>query len=355
MFRFFFLLCATVLLTACESVPPAPPPVAELTLPVLKNLAYQVPELVGSPVTLQDGHWRGGQTPATTDASGSLVPPDADPGPEPSVHLLADFMARGQVSGDAQEEAVVLLDQWSGDTGLFTYLAVVSGEGGQPQNVSTVLLGDLVQVRDVRIEQGMVAVDLVNAGPDDDVCCPSQRVTLRWQWRDGRLQPVDSTVEGGKLSAADIATQEWALGFWAEGDPAPTVAPLTLAFQDGQFKGFAGCNRYFATVLDGQLPGELLVTQPGLTRMACPEAETATETRFLSLLGKVNRFAFAPRSLVLTYNLDDNTAGSLYFYVAGDVAPAPPVAPPVERQSLERPTFEREVPQQHHGYDVYGF
>lgn len=345
--RDFVLFGAVSVLMGCAATPAVVEPVV-LSPILLGNFTYQ--GLRGLPsVTLQDGN---GPVPLAAPAGNApaMTPGSADT----AVHLVEDLMVQGQLQGDAQMEAVVLLEQWTGPTTVATYAAVVAIAHSQPVNVATVWLGENVQVRDVRIEQQLLVVDLVNAGVDDSPCCPSQRVSMRWQWEQNTLMPLDSTVEGGRLSVSDIAGHEWQLAYWQQDEPDLSDPPLTLSYQEGKFAGFAGCNRYFATVLDGQLPGDLLVTQPANTRMACPEPGSSTEARFLSLLGKVERFTFTPRGLALSYRLDAQNSGVLYFQIAGEVRRAPAAPPPV-KATPRREESPLRSNSSTNGFDTYDF
>lgn len=58
------------------------------------------------------------------------------------------------------------------------------------------------------------------------------------------------------------------------------------------------------------------------TRMACPEAPSAVEARFLVQLGAVRRFAFMLGRLALSYQSADGGAGTMLF--ASRTRPTPP-------------------------------
>jgi flagellar basal body P-ring protein FlgI len=52
-------------------------------------------------------------------------------------------------------------------------------------NRSTVLIGDRVKLREVRISEGQVEVDVVEHDPNDAMCCPTVEATRVWGY-DGR-------------------------------------------------------------------------------------------------------------------------------------------------------------------------
>ena len=84
-------------------------------------------------------------------------------------------------------------------------------------------------------------------------------------------------------------------------DGAPVAAgprPITLRYEGGRIAGFAGCNRYFASleVRDGDA---VSVGTAGATRMACPEPQMAIESRFLKVLAGTRGAQIVDGRLVL--------------------------------------------------------
>ncbi len=111
---------------------------------------------------------------------------------------------------------------------------------------------------------------------------------------------------GWRLAAADgeadplaaLAGGEWRL-VAIDGAPAPDApAPITLRYEAGRIAGFAGCNRYFASLEAGE--GDVLTVGPtGATRMACPEPQMALESRFLGVLSAIRAARASDGELVL--------------------------------------------------------
>ena len=119
----------------------------------------------------------------------------------------------------------------------------------------------------------------------------------------------------GKLSLALLNGSSWVLAAWQFQDPAPAEPAISLALEDDKVAGFAGCNRYFASVAETE-PGSITVGPVGATRMACPDSLMALEGRYLDLLGKVDKFSFMAGRLALSWR-DGDVFGSLLF-VRGD-------------------------------------
>ena len=107
----------------------------KLTAEELKNAEYQ--GIYQEPIQLTDGTYEGepfveggASRPTVT-----FIEPNAGP------------MAWGDLNGDGVDDAVVLLVENSGGSGSFVYMAAVLNQGGKPENVDTVLLGDRAQVQ----------------------------------------------------------------------------------------------------------------------------------------------------------------------------------------------------------------
>ena len=134
---------------ACaHGAPPLEPP----SDAALLDLTYS--GVAQQPVELRDGRWQGEP----------FVPGGAS---RQRVELVRDFRRDGDLDGDGRSETVVVLAESSGGSGVVSYLAVVGFRDGAWRNVGTALLGDRVQLRDARIAERKVELDLVQAGPGD--------------------------------------------------------------------------------------------------------------------------------------------------------------------------------------------
>jgi hypothetical protein len=119
--------------------------------------------------------------------------------------------ARGDLDGDGREDAAVILLGSGGGSGVFVDLAVVLDRNGVPVHAASAPLGDRVQVHEIRIEGSDVLVDVTQQGPGDPACCPTQNVTRRFHFADGRLvdtapppapsQPAPGAGEAGTPGA----------------------------------------------------------------------------------------------------------------------------------------------------------
>ena len=277
------------------------------TVEDLRNTTYSgVDERVG-PVTLADGRWTG-------------APPSAGAASRPTVEL-ADLRVVGDLNGDRREDAVVVLVYRPGGTATLFFLAVVTHHDGALRNVATTALGDRVQLRSVRIDDGRLLVSAIHGGVSDAACCPGELIDREWTLGDGRLNAV-GTPRTGRLSLATLAETVWELRAWDITEPAAATPVVTLAYDSGRFTGSGGCNRYVGVVEGGGMPGEMTIGPLGGTRMACPDPQSSVETRFFEQLGKARRFGFMMGRLAISYAKRDGSLGTMLFD-----ASTPPVLP----------------------------
>jgi heat shock protein HslJ len=243
-------------------------------------------------VKLVDGKWKG-------------RPYKKGSASRPVVSLIGDFRITGDLDGDGTDDAVVLLNYAPGGTGQLLHLALMARKKGKIQNLATALIGDRVQIRDVRIEQKRIFVDVIQAGPKDAMCCPGEVTTREWTLEPGgKLNRYTVTAKPARLTLETIGNTEWILRSWDSKQPAPTRPAVTLIFKDGRFTGSSGCNNYFAAAKDGKIPGDVEVGAAGTTRKSCPDNEMSVERRFLEQLVRVRKFGFLVTQLALSWEKD---------------------------------------------------
>lgn len=290
------LLCVAGAVHGCATAP-AP---ADLSLDVLKNLSYTGISADGSAMALRAGRWEG-------------EPPEPGSAAVPTLDFAGELVARGDLDGDGLAEAVVVLDSWAGGSGVFSYIAVVSGRTGKALNTATQLLGDRVQLRELRIDDGRVVVDLRGPGPDDPSCCPSMSIRQVWTLRDGKLQERTTERRSARTTVRELEGSHWELARWSADEPAAPAPVVSLSYAEGRFSGHAGCNRYGAAVRDAEAAGSLVVSPGMATRMACEESRMGIENRFLRTLPAVQAFRFSPGILMLAYRREDGGSAELWF------------------------------------------
>lgn len=160
----------------------APPPSAagRLTSDILRNATYQ--GIYDQPVALTDGKYEG--------------EPFVEGGASRPTVIFADpFAAFGDLNGDGVEDAAVILVESSGGSGAFIYLAAVINQNGQPVNVATTFLGDRVQPASASIQDGEIVFQGATHAPDDPMCCPTLKTTMKYRLENGALVEQESAED----------------------------------------------------------------------------------------------------------------------------------------------------------------
>ena len=249
-------------------------------------------------VTLVDGRWEG----EPFVEGGASVP---------AVWLTDDFYLAGNVDDDGAEEAVAHLTFSSGGTGNFGYLAVMGREGNTIVQKGLAEIGDRVQIRDARIEEGRVVLDVLQVGPDDALCCPTQLATRTFAMEGGEFVET-STEVAGTASLATLEGREWVLRKLSSTGAAPAEPEVTMSIDGDRLSGSSGCNRYNGTIETGETATSLVVGPLMSTRMACPPDLMDLEQRVTAALQGAQSWSFHLGLLVLNYQEGD-TFGSLFF------------------------------------------
>jgi len=284
-------------LAACQERDVPTAQVAALTAQKLASATYS--GIYDEPVTLSDGEYLGD--------------PFVEGGASrPHVQMISEFLLYGDLTGDETDEAVVLLAESSGGSGTFGYISVVQLKGGNAVSIGTAPLGDRVQIRDSRIDSGKISIDVVQAGPNDAACCPTQKSTRSWMLDDSGLTELGEQL-AGNVSVSDLDGVEWVLKQFGSGDKVPEDSEITLVFDDGRVSGHSACNRYMGNVIakDG---GSVIEFGPlAGTMMACPDELMELERRYLKALAGVRKFSFLVGQLALTSVDEDGQVSILVF------------------------------------------
>ena len=243
------------------------------------------------PVTLVNGVYEGEPT----------VPEGAA---RPRLILVGEPLALQEFDGADGDAAAVLLSESSGGSGERIWLAVTGLRDGRAESLGAVLVGDRLRIRSLSTEGADLVLEVVEAGPDDPACCPTQAALKRYRLWDGGLTLTSDEVTGA-LSLALVAGTQWRL-VELDGEPLPDgVKPPTLEIKEGRLSGFDGCNRYMGKI-EESAPGQVAVGPLAGTRMACPEPAMQLEQRFLDALGKATRYDFLAGRLLLSGEDNDD-------------------------------------------------
>jgi len=250
------------------------------------------------PVTLVEGRWEG-------------EPYEEGGASRPSAGLVEDFALAGDLSGDGSNEAAVLIWRSGGGSGTFSYLAVMGRSEGEVKNLGTAEVGDRVKLRSGRIDDGSIILDVLQQGENDAACCPTQLATRTWSMVDGQLLEGEMEITG-TLSLNTLAGTEWVLTELNRNEPIQEGAEVSLVFTEGKISGKSACNRYSASVEQGEAPGDLKIGPAMGTRMACPGELMDLEHKYLDALTHVTGFSFLAGKLVLTWEKDGNWSALIF-------------------------------------------
>jgi len=256
------------------------------TVDALKNAEYLSEWTASGKALLTDGEYRE-----------SIVPGSATK----IVVILSDRMAFGYTS-DGQPLAATILITDPGGSGTFYYLSAVIEQDGQPVNIAATLLGDRIRINSLAVKGDEIVVDMVTQGPDDPLCCPTQRVVQKYALQGEQLMQTSSQVFGEAETAAAIPLEGtlWKLdgylnsqGEWVSVLPGTEV---TVKFDAGQVGGSAGCNSYFGPY--ERSDNSLTFGVIGVTETYCvPEALMDQEGAYLAALESVASYQIADSEL----------------------------------------------------------
>lgn len=278
----------------------------ELAPPALDDVrSATITGLFDEPVTLADGRWEG-------------EPYVADGASRPTAGVAGDLLLSGDLTGDGTDESVAFFWSSTGGSGTRNFFAVFARESGAVRNIATTLIGDRVQLRSGRLIDGRIVLNVIQHGPGDPACCPGTNATRSWSFESGELREAPVQL-GGRFAVADLDGHKWQLVGIDRRSAAEIPGNVTLQVKGDQVAGGAPCNRYFASIRDGNAAGEIEIGQAGSTRMACVDDQAMLdEQEFLSLLSAAHRFGFMTGQLVLTANIEGATRTLHFAPVAND-------------------------------------
>ncbi len=273
--------------------PPGPPPTP--TLDQVK--AATVGGVFDQAITFTDGRYQG--EPAEPGAAS-----------RPTAIVWEPTFQTADLDGVIGSEALVLLGSNAGGSGEFVNLAVFGMRDGAFTHLATVPVGDRVRLQNLWVERGKVIMDVIEAGPNDAACCPTQVARKTFGYDNGTFRQVSSEVRG-TLAVSMLGANEWTL-VEIDGQPvAKDVDPPLIHFEGGKLRGFAGCNRFTASVTETK-PGEIDIGAAAAEKKACPPPQMELEQKFLAQLDAVNSYSYVAGQLALTW-ADGDRLGTLLF------------------------------------------
>ena len=180
---------------ALDPTATATPAVASEAVPLsddaLLDAEYLIPDM-DARVQFQDGFYHWVRQPGQTETQN---PAPVEPMPNWASWLDPEVIATGDLDGDGQDDAAVIIRSQFGGTGVFVTLAAVHNDAGAPVHVATAPLGDRVGINAVAIENGEIILDmLTHADPGSPQwagqCCPTVPTESRYRLESNDLTQV---------------------------------------------------------------------------------------------------------------------------------------------------------------------
>ena len=199
----FFLVLGTLLLGGCTmflTPTPLPTPVpATATLAVPTPVVpTPLPVLPGiSPEQVRNSKYQLGfsdQTRMVPLTNGQYQ--EGTPGGVDFVSAsVTDFIVRGDLNGDDEDEAVAIVTENYGGTGTFVFAAVYRYLNDEAVYLTSVFLDDRPLINHLEVERGEIFIDAVIHNRDDPMCCPTLATTRRYLLNGVNLIPTSYSTE----------------------------------------------------------------------------------------------------------------------------------------------------------------
>jgi hypothetical protein len=142
----------------------------------IRNAQYQL----GASDTLEIVQLTGGKFEQGTEGSEDFI----------SVSVT-DFVTLGDLNADGTEEAVALVSENYGGTGVFVFLAVYAKMDDAWTFITSSIVDDRPELHELSITDGKIFLEAVIHGPDEPMCCPTLRTARHYRFIDDQLDMVD--------------------------------------------------------------------------------------------------------------------------------------------------------------------
>lgn len=93
---------------------------------------------------------------------------------------VTDFIARGDLNADGENEAVAIVAENYGGSGTFVFLVVYQYLNDEAVFLTSIFLDDRPLINHLDVENGEIFVDVVVHDKDDPMCCPTLATTRHY-------------------------------------------------------------------------------------------------------------------------------------------------------------------------------
>lgn len=108
---------------------------------------------------------------------------------------MTDFIARGDLNGDGENDAVAIVAENYGGSGSFVFLAVYQYLNDQAVFLTSIFLDDRPRINALAVEEGEIFVEAVIHNLDDPMCCPMLETARHYLLNGVNLILTDFTTQ----------------------------------------------------------------------------------------------------------------------------------------------------------------
>jgi len=219
---------------------------------------------------------------------------------------LTEQITYGQLNNGSQVAAVVLVTE-GGGSGSFFDLAIVEKSNNEIKNSAIAALGDRVQINSIKINDGKIVLDMVVHGPDDPMCCPTERKMVVYVLEGDNLIQESSTLISGEIDEALLnITWEWQGSLYNDDTSSKPEDPTRYTIQfmeDSTISIKADCNMVQGSYT---LQGNQITIETGISTLAaCPP--DSLDSEFLRDLTAASLYFFDGDQLFIDLKFDTGT------------------------------------------------
>jgi len=207
--------------------------------------------------------------------------------------------AFGDIDGDGDSDAVVLLVNNPGGTGTFFYAAIAANIDGEYKGTDAILLGDRIAPQTFYIKNRRAIINYASRAPEEDILTqPSIGKSLHLQFDPDTLRLIEVAVDfegeaDSGMMTLDMKTWEWIKTVYSSDTEITPDKPgsFSLAIKnDGSFSARTDCNQVSGIykVVNNHITFSEMVS----TMMFC---EGSQEQEFTAMLSQVQSFMFTNR------------------------------------------------------------
>lgn len=198
------LLLCSIFLSGCSSLLVSPTPVAVTSSPVVIEVTLTTESPTpAAPTALPDyvEKIRNAEYQLSLTDSRQIVQlvdgkyeTGAPGGPDFVSATVTPFVARGDLTGDGEDEYAALVAENYGGSGTFVFLAVFADEDGTLAFQTSTLVDDRPLLNELSIEDNEVFLDAVIHAFEEPMCCPTLRTTRHFRLIEQQLDMTEYTT-----------------------------------------------------------------------------------------------------------------------------------------------------------------